>query len=384
MINLLTGTPGAGKTCWLVNHLMTDPTVSQRPLFVHGIPHLKLPHEPIYCNSPVCEPCGKIKPEKKQGMLCAEDWHEWAPDGALIVIDEVQNVWRPRASASKLPDSVAKLETHRHRGLDFWIISQGPHLFDSNVRRLIGRHIHLRSSWKGRSEFEWPECKDNVQSTSDAVERSYRLPKRAFEMYQSASLHTIQKHRIPLGIYVVGVCLVLFVIMGYTAVTRFRDKVEPVMSPESGAGGGEAAPAATLPAGPTLTDSERVMKKKRKLRRFEPEERGRPETADAYAKLLVVRDYPFPSACIRDHKLDTCQCYTNQGTPYDMPKLVCHEYAAGRVFNPYKKPRPVYRHKAPKDQTMQVENSPEVPLYDDRDDSGSGLINAPAPMAFNQ
>lgn len=383
MINLLTGTPGAGKTCWLVNMLMTDPSVSQRPLFVHGIPHLKLPHEPIYCNSPVCEPCGKLREDQKAKMQCAEDWPEWAPDGALLILDEVQNVWRPRASSSKLPDSVAKLETHRHRGLDFWIISQGPHLFDSNVRRLIGRHIHLRSSWQGRSEFEWPECKDNVQSTSDAVRRSYSLPRRAFDMYQSASLHTKQKHRLPMGVYMLGVSLIVFVVLGYSTVTRFREKTAPGLTDhKAGSGAGTTAPAggtapATVPGDVQLTPHKAVPKSP-----WVPEVPGRPETAAAYVELLRVRDYPYPAACIRDHKLDTCQCSTNQGTPYDMPKDVCFEFAAGRVFNPYKR-RPVApRYQAPPGQTIPVDNSPGVSPYGDGEDSPR-LINVPAPMASN-
>src|SRR5256885_16044190 len=71
-------------------------------------------------------------------------WHETVPDGSVIIIDEVQRIWRPSGPGQKIPDMIALLETHRHRGLDFYIITQGPNLIHANVRALIGRHVHLR------------------------------------------------------------------------------------------------------------------------------------------------------------------------------------------------------------------------------------------------
>jgi zona occludens toxin len=45
MLTLVTGTPGAGKTAWTVQELTRLP--SQRKIYVHGIPELKIAHEPI-------------------------------------------------------------------------------------------------------------------------------------------------------------------------------------------------------------------------------------------------------------------------------------------------------------------------------------------------
>ena len=104
-LSLITGVPGSGKTAWMVSQLMSRPDLQGRPLYVCGIPDLKIPHEDITQDE-------------------ARNWPEWAPTGALIVIDECQKVFRPRKSGSDVPAYVSELETHRHRGLDFFLLTQ--------------------------------------------------------------------------------------------------------------------------------------------------------------------------------------------------------------------------------------------------------------------
>ena len=59
-----------------------------------------------------------------------------APDGSVYFLDEAQNIYRPRSSASKVPESVAAFEVHRHKGLDFFLITQNPRLIDANIRAI--------------------------------------------------------------------------------------------------------------------------------------------------------------------------------------------------------------------------------------------------------
>ena len=92
MISLITGVPGSGKTAWLVYQLMTRADLKDRPLYVFNIPDLKVPHE-------------KITEEQ------ARTWPEWAPTGALFVMDECQKVFRPRRSGSDVPAYVSEFET---------------------------------------------------------------------------------------------------------------------------------------------------------------------------------------------------------------------------------------------------------------------------------
>ena len=228
MINLITGGPGTGKTAYSL--LFMQKMISEgRPLFVHGVPDLKLKHEVVKCNSPSCEPCGKLEDFSHTSFdyLKAEEWHEWAPDGAVIFYDEVQNIYRPRASTKEVPPSVAAFEVHRHRGLDFFLITQSPHLIEINVRKLVGRHIHLRSTWAGRYQFEWPECHDNVQAVTQAVKSKYKLPKKVFSLYKSASLHTKQERKVPFVAFFLVFVVLMLAGLSYRIYARTNELMTP-------------------------------------------------------------------------------------------------------------------------------------------------------------
>lgn len=336
MITLITGTPGAGKTAWLVQELTRLPT--QRKIYVHGIPELKVAHEPIYCTSDLCEFCGSIAPEvlNDPHAYYVEDWPHWATEGSLLVVDEVQFIWRP-SSSGKLPQGIAALETHRHKGLDFWIISQGPHLFHSNIRLLISRHIHLVANWRGRTEYEFPECRQNVAARSDAIKRPYTLPKKIFGLYKSASMHTKLEKRKPLSYYVLIAC-VCFIAIGTTLfVGRIKSKFEPTPQQTKaadtptqatlGAGGGGAA---AVPLSNTLH-----AKPQNNFPDFKPTIPGVLESAPAYQPLLKVTSAPLLFGCVYSAARDECKCYTQQATPYPTSKPYCMETVKNHRFNPY-------------------------------------------------
>jgi len=361
MITLITGTPGAGKTAWTVQELTRLP--AQRKVFVHGIPELKIAHEPIYCRSELCDLCNQAKDDDEvifyshvgpfgplpanrgwpviTGRLYVEDWPLWATHGSLIVIDEVQRIWRPTASGAKLGDDISRLETHRHSGLDFWLISQGPHLFHSNVRLLIGKHIHLVSKWNGRSEYEWPECRQNVTSRSDAVTRPYTLPKKVFGLYKSASLHVKQSHRKPLAFYGFVCSLALLVVFGYLSYQRVASRSSSEQVTQSGAGVATAAGAtagAHGDGGAPVPDKPKPSAgvseaKVSSFPDFTPTVPGVPESAPAYAELLKVKDVPLLKGCIQSK--EKCTCYTHQGTVYPTTAAYCAETIKGHRFNPY-------------------------------------------------
>jgi zona occludens toxin len=354
MITLITGTPGAGKTAWMVQELTRLP--SQRKIYVHGVPELKIAHEPIFCTSNLCEYCRTVtqlveypagineKGEKtasyerlelidKPGepVYLVEEWPWWATEGSLIVVDEVQQIWRP--SSSKVPDEVAALETHRHKGLDFWLLSQGPHLFHSNVRLLVGKHIHLVSKWNGRSEYEWPECRQNVTSRGDAVVRPYTLPKKIFHLYRSSSLHVKQTHRKPLAFYGFFVCLALLVVsvyFGYKRVTAHMKEQQAGTDTH-----GQTAPAGG-PGGAVPANHDEIIKPPANagFPDFKPSLDGVPESAPAYAELNQVKDVPHLMGCVKTP--DWCRCYTTQGTPYPTSIPFCESYLRGEYFNPWK------------------------------------------------
>lgn len=373
MLTLVTGTPGAGKTAWTVQELTRLP--AQRKIYVHGIPELKIAHEAIYCLSDLCEHCRSLtqivdielngQPAQRfetlanpgHDALLVEYWQNWATEGSLIVLDEVQRVWRP--TGTKVPDEIAALETHRHKGLDFWLISQGPHLFHSNIRLLIGRHIHLVSTWKGRNEYEFPECRQNVTSRSDAVIRPYSLPKKIFKLYKSASLHTVSKHRKPMSFYFLIAVVLIAVALGFYANYRFDKRLHPQNASISP--GGAIAQAAAPPGEGTLTTS--PSEEKKAFPNFEPLVPGVPESAPAYSDLIKVASVPLLVGCIYSKAKDVCTCYTAQATPYPTNKDYCLLQIENKRFNPYlemNQPPQTFKTEKPDKIEKNVSRSPSV------------------------
>lgn len=204
MITLITGAPGAGKSAALVDLLQSE--CQRRALYVSGIPELSLPHV-------------SLDDEMR--------WPELVEDGAAVVIDEVQRVWRPRGAAAKVPPAIAALETHRHRGLDFYLVTQHPKLLDANVRALVGRHVHLRDvGILGRWWYEWPECSNEIAYKAAPVKKSYRLPKKVFGLYKSASLHVKPIRSIPRSVFILGAALAGGSVLAYNTVTNVQARIE--------------------------------------------------------------------------------------------------------------------------------------------------------------
>lgn len=178
MITMFSGNPRAGKTASMVD-LLID-LAKDRPLYVHapsvrrkGVDpfheHLKIPHVAVD----------------------ADKWPELVPDGAILVIDEVQDLWRPRGPGVKPHAAITELETHGHRGIDIFVTTQKPRLVDQAVRDLVGRHVHIRDTgWLGRHSYEWPECSETLAWKTCVLKKRFKVPKRVFDIYKSANLHT--------------------------------------------------------------------------------------------------------------------------------------------------------------------------------------------------
>lgn len=181
MIHLITGLPGQGKTLrclWLVE---TRRKKENRMVFFHGINNLKLPWSEL------------------------EDPKKWMdlPDGSIVVIDECQMTFRPRSSGSAVPPHVSALETHRHRGFDFYLMTQHPSFIDANVRKLTDVHEHLMrkfgASWS--TVNEWKGVKDNCdKSRADAIRSEWKFPKEVYSWYKSAEVHTTRV-RVPAKVW---------------------------------------------------------------------------------------------------------------------------------------------------------------------------------------
>lgn len=326
MLTLITGAPGTGKTAAVVS--MLRDLGKDRPLYVCNLNGLTLPHFPL-------------------ADACA--WHTDVPDGACIVIDEVQKFWRPRGPGQKPPEWIAGLETHRHRGLDFYIITQGSNLIDSNVRALVGRHVHLRElGVLGRWWYEWPECCDQHRTAwkGAPIKRRYKLPKAIFKDYKSASVHIKPKRSFP---WILGVLIavILFGIwQAWSVYSSISGKLAPA-KPAAIAGAPAASGAVVIAGAPVAANGapaevpfidDRIA--------WIPRVSTRPESAPAYDAIRQVAVMPVVSGAVC--KAGACVCVTQQGTDAGLTERECRDWLAKPVFNPYvveaQKPvEPAYR-----------------------------------------
>lgn len=325
MIILITGQPGAGKTLLGVDMLANDPQFQNRALFVSGIPDLVLEHTPT---PPVAEWTElRAAPEDPTLKMAYFTF----PPNSVVCIDEAQRIFRPRAAAARVPAEVAAFETHRHTGIDFILWTQHPGLLDPNIRKLVGKHIHIAVTPFGRYRYEWTKCVDPESKTErDIAARSkYKLPSRSFHLYKSSELHTKIKARIPMYIWLLlGAIVVTLAIFGY-----IYHRITTVTSVDAQA----ALPfkASNSPAGAPPVQHAQHVSRVEYLAALEPRVPGLYHTAPRYDEVTKPEDAPFPTACLVNHKTDACRCIDQQGNAYKTTDAMCRQIVSNGIFKDY-------------------------------------------------
>jgi len=320
VITLLTGLPGNGKTLSLVDRL--DGLSKQGiPLFVHGIPGLKVPHTVL------------DDPER---------WYE-VPTGSIVVIDEAQKVFPVRAGTQAPPAKVAAFQTLRHKGLKAYLVTQHPKLIDSAVRELIGAHFHYERlmGMDIATQFEWPHCVVDPRAgkaRKSASKTTYFYPKRVYGLYQSAEEHNV-KVRIP---KVVKTAAMVFVVAALAMAGGAYFLKHRTLSGVSAAQGSVSSsqPSISHPvsAAPQASNSQHhVMTRDEYVAAYTPRFPGFPNTAPAYDELSKPTVAPKPVACVASKT--SCKCYTQQATLIPtMPQGLCRDIAENGYFDDTQKP----------------------------------------------
>jgi zona occludens toxin len=228
MITLITGIPGAGKTLRAVE-LLQDALKSGRQCF-SDIEGLKLP-----------------------GVMPApDDWRE-LPDGSYIVYDECHRRWpatgKPGPANNPIIDD---LDTHRHKGFDFVLMTQWPTKVHHVVRGNVGAHHHIvrLSGASVGTIYKWQHvcgAPDDRREKDTADSSVWKYPKQLYPFYKSSSLHTsAYKFRVPSKIKLVLVVAgLIFAGVGWRVMHS-----SGVLGQTFGGGGAAsaAAPAAVPPA----------------------------------------------------------------------------------------------------------------------------------------
>ncbi len=307
MITLITGLPGSGKSLFTLKTVKDLADKENRPVFYHGIPELTLDW---------------------QLMDKGEDWTE-CPKGAIIVIDECQTTFRPRANGATVPKHVSQLEVHRHDGHDLFLITQHPMLLDGNVRRLVGRHYHVVRfyGFQKSTIHEFQSVRENVKSLKDSMEKHFVYPKEVFGWYKSADMHTMKK-RIPARLVLVIVLpllLIALLVYAWITISGFSDhKIEDAKNQDKD--GGLLNVQGILPMQPPPAQAQRLDWYAQQVERVP----GLPHTKPAYDEITKPVTAPINAACV-DFR-GQCKCYSQQGTELNTDEQLCKQIIAKGFF----------------------------------------------------
>lgn len=200
MIRLITGTPGSGKTLWVVKQLLelfNRPDDKQRP---------------IYSN---------IRNLKFDNVLDVPDDYRECPTGSLIIYDEAQQ-YKAFAKETRATDNECgkSLSTHRHGGYDIWLITQSPKLLNDFAMENVGEHVHIyrpRNKKTVRLYF-WSYAvknltKSNFKDADD--ERVWRYEPHLYQYYKSAEVHTYEKRISQRTVSTLITAVFIFGVLGY-------------------------------------------------------------------------------------------------------------------------------------------------------------------------
>lgn len=322
MISLITGLPGSGKTSLMVHMLMTRDDLKNRPLYVDGIPDLKIPTQEI--------------PEG-QDMTT---WHEWAPTGAVLVIDEAQRIFRPRPAGAKVPEYIQHLETHRHKGIDIFVLTQHPRLIDVNLRSLVGEHRNISRTMLGIKRVSyWQRCA-NPESKNDVAEAKnsiFRTRKEAFGMYKSAEEHNKVKGAFSNWIWFLPLLIGWVTYEAYSLNQSIGKRARPQdyaqESVQAASAASDAIPQDTYAFQNVAEHPNQLPPLK--ASDFVASIDGQPWTAPIYdSHNRNIQTMPYPVACVAN--ADKCTCYTDQATPIrGIGKAQCLEWVEDGIYNPY-------------------------------------------------
>lgn len=316
MITVITGTPGAGKTLYAISKLLrpllgshvpvTDDngvtTLHPRTIYTN-INGLLIDHELVDLGGhwhQVKEGTQTVwRQDEDANVQGLHNWHEWAKPGAVIVVDEFQRLWPPRPNGAGVPPDISGLDTHRHKGVDFILITQNPMNVDRHVHGLVGRHLHVRraGNFPAAIVYEWDHCSKSLMYSKSLNKAPWKFDRSVYKLYRSADAHTKMPRRIPGLIWVVIAAIGIAAWKIPESVARISGKADQhhaANKPRS-APGASARPAAIVASAPTA-----------------PSAPGAPAAAAAAPRVIGC-------ALVRN----ACRCYEETGAVLAMPDEIC-------------------------------------------------------------
>lgn len=368
MITLITGLPGNGKTLYALWFIKRKAELEQREVFYNNIKDLNLPWTALE------------KPE---------EWMD-CPAGSIVVLDEAQFAFPKKPNGAKLPAYYEELATHRHKGVDIYMITQHPSLVDNFVRQLVGQHFHaVRKFGMNRATiYEWSACNpapQNQAAQKSAIPFKWKYPKEVFGYYKSAEVHTV-KRAIPAKIFLAIGFVLLVIFSGWFVMKKYASRYEKEPDQHSADFGGPGAvnvvDTANVSQASPPDEVDPVADAKKYMFNQTPRVVSLPETAPKYDALTVPVRVPVPAMCVQIGSVSVagkeirCKCYTQQATPMDIDFNMCMSIARNGRFMDFD-PEPARRDEQTANRSVQtLQAMPDVPLRQN--------YGAPQVIAFNE
>lgn len=360
MLTLITGLPGNGKTLFLLPLVEKLRKESARDVYYWNIPQLQLPWKPLGDASTFGQK--GVEPDASQ----AKKWYE-LPDGAIIVIDECQKLFRVRPQGSVVPKLVSEMETHRHKGFDLILASQNLKQIDTAVRVLVGRHYHCvrRFGFEQSTVYQWERCADptSTRDQKEALKIDFKFPREYYDKYRSAEIHTVKKDfpwkivaKLVGGLLLVVACV--FLVMKSINDLRDRGVVE------------EPTSVVSESLSETLPGKTQAMSQSWTVEARTPRLEHYPESAPMFDAVLRVQSAPTVSGCARydyPRGVVECRCTTAQGTIIrEMSAAQCVEWIKYGRFDAFKR-----------SEDRKAANVAYLNARDSRGSDGSGSLSTP-------
>lgn len=211
MIVLVTGTPGSGKTLFVVSKILEL--------------QKQFPDRKIYSD---------IEGLQIDGVEQSPDDWRTTPDNSIVIYDEAQQHERFRAGTQANKDEVVqKLQVHRHTGHDIWFITQSPRFLNAFVLDLVGEHYHLHRPYGAKlaSVYYWRSVRKQPQSLASRElaenEFLFKYPKELFDVYKSATQHNV-KLKIPKKLWIIVAAIA--VMLGFVVKMIYSDGSQKMLN----------------------------------------------------------------------------------------------------------------------------------------------------------
>lgn len=264
------------------------------------------------------------------------DWR-LTPDGSIHVIDEVQLV-EPYSDTKAKPSLIQDLTIHRHRGFDFYFLTQAPSLLHPTVKELIGCHYHLTKPYGVKTMvYQFGSCRPYPNTMANKLNAETKFafspPARIYKLYKSTTINTHQK-RFPLfPLLKYGALLSVAGFMVFYGLfnkpnPKTDAKKQPVTASATSATVSNVASLSASTVAPMIADAE-TIKMKQQIEKAQLQQQ-----LDELKQAQALKNLPNNVIAFANN----CTAYNADGLPLDMSLTECKQYAHGKkqvlkVFN---------------------------------------------------